>query len=68
MRVDTSMYARTDEKTGQDLQEGAWVAGQGKTARDVRQACVLLSCPTHQLMNYAQLDRSRRCSMRNVTT
>ena len=47
------MYARTGEKTGRDLQGGACVAGHGKTARDVRQACVLLSCPTHQLTNHA---------------
>ena len=34
------MYARTGESTGQDLQGVGWVAGQGKTARDMGQACM----------------------------
>ena len=29
------------------------MASHSKTARDVRQACVLLSCPTHPLANHA---------------
>ena len=47
------MYARTGEDTGQDLQGAAWVAGHSKTAKDVRLASVLLSCPTHPLANHA---------------
>ena len=41
------MYALTGESTGQDLQGVGRVAGQGKTARKMEQACMAAYLALH---------------------